>query len=151
MTPWTVATCLLWPWDFPGKNTGVGSHSLLQGIFPTQGSNPGLLHCRQIFYRLRHQGNPRTLGFLGLFYEKQLVLLIYIICIFYAFQLYFSYLLHRWLKALFISQIKASPFPVGVNKEVHSRILGPCSQPAKSKEKRKGTGLEARLQAAEQA
>ena len=34
------------PWDSPGKNTGVVSHSLLQGIFPTQGLNPGLLHCR---------------------------------------------------------------------------------------------------------
>ena len=43
-TPWTVATRLLCPWDSPGKNTGVGSHSLLQGIFPTQGSNPSLLH-----------------------------------------------------------------------------------------------------------
>ena len=43
----------------PGKNTGVGSHSLLQGIFPTQRSNPGLLpllHCRQILYCLNHQG-----------------------------------------------------------------------------------------------
>ena len=39
---------LLCPWDFPGKNTGVGCHSLLQGIFPIQGSNTGLLHCRQI-------------------------------------------------------------------------------------------------------
>ena len=37
---------------------GVHSHSLLQGIFPTQGSNPGLLHCRQILYRLSHQGSP---------------------------------------------------------------------------------------------
>ena len=36
-----------WPWDSPGKNTGVGCHFLLQGIFLTQGSNPGLLHCRQ--------------------------------------------------------------------------------------------------------
>ena len=45
-------TRLLCPWDFPGKNTGVGSHSLLQGIFPTQGSNPGLLHCRQIFFTI---------------------------------------------------------------------------------------------------
>ena len=36
-------------WNFPGKNTGVGSHPLLQGIFPTQGSNLGLLHCMQIF------------------------------------------------------------------------------------------------------
>ena len=39
---------LLCPWDFPGNNTGVGCHFLLQGIFPTQGSNPGLLHCRQM-------------------------------------------------------------------------------------------------------
>ena len=48
---------LLWPWDFPGKNTGVGCHFLLQGIFPTQGSNPGLLNCRQMFYHLSHQGS----------------------------------------------------------------------------------------------
>ena len=39
----------------PGKNTGVGCHLLLQGIFPTQGSNPGLLHCRWILYHLNHQ------------------------------------------------------------------------------------------------
>ena len=43
-------TRLLCPWDFPGKNTGVGSCSLLQEIFPTQRSNPGPLHCRQILY-----------------------------------------------------------------------------------------------------
>ena len=42
MTPWTVAYQRLCPWNSPGKNTGVGSHSLLQGIFPTQGSNSGL-------------------------------------------------------------------------------------------------------------
>ena len=47
------------PWDFPGKNTGVGCHFLLQGIFPTQGSNLGLLHCRQTLYHLSHQGSPR--------------------------------------------------------------------------------------------
>ena len=41
----------------PGKNTGVGSHALLLGIFPTQGSNPGLLHCRQILYHMSHQGS----------------------------------------------------------------------------------------------
>ena len=41
-----------------GKNTGVGSHSLLQGIFLTQGLNPGLLHCRQTLYHLSHQGSP---------------------------------------------------------------------------------------------
>ena len=46
--------------DFPGKNSGVGCHALLQGIFPTQGLNPGLPHCRQILYHLSHQGNPLT-------------------------------------------------------------------------------------------
>ena len=49
----------LCPWDSPGKNTGVGSHSLLQGIFPTQGSNLGLLHCRLALYCLSHQGDPK--------------------------------------------------------------------------------------------
>ena len=46
------------PWNSPGQNTGVGSLSLLQGIFPTQGSNPGLPHCRQILYQLSHLGTP---------------------------------------------------------------------------------------------
>ena len=49
---------LLCPWDSPGKNTGVGSLSLLQGIFPTQELNQGLLHCRQILYQLSYQGRP---------------------------------------------------------------------------------------------
>ena len=49
------------PWNSPGQNTGVGSLSLLQGIFPTQESNPGLLHCRQILYQLSHKGSPRIL------------------------------------------------------------------------------------------
>ena len=49
------------PWNSPGQNSGVGSLSLLQGIFPTQGSNPGLPHCRQILYRLSHKGSPRVL------------------------------------------------------------------------------------------
>ena len=49
------------PWNSPGQNTGVGSPSLLQGIFPTQGSNPGLLHCRRILYQLSHKENPRIL------------------------------------------------------------------------------------------
>ena len=51
-------TRLLCPWDSPGKNTGVGCYSLLQGIFLTQGSNPGLPHCRQILYHLSHLGSP---------------------------------------------------------------------------------------------
>ena len=49
-------TRLLRPWDFPGKSTGMGCHFLLQGIFPTQGSNPSLPHCRQMLYSLSHQG-----------------------------------------------------------------------------------------------
>ena len=44
-------------WNSPGQNTGVGSLSLLQGIVPTQGSNPGLLHCRWILHQLSHQGH----------------------------------------------------------------------------------------------
>ena len=58
VTPWTVAcTRLLHPWDFLGKSTGVGCHLLLQGIFPTQRLNPGLLHCRQTPRHLSHQGS----------------------------------------------------------------------------------------------
>ena len=49
------------PWNSPGQNTGVGSLSFLQGIIPTQGSNPGLPHCRWILYQLSHQESPRIL------------------------------------------------------------------------------------------
>ena len=49
------------PWISPGQTIGVGSLSLLQEIFPTQGLNPGLLHCRQILYQLSHKGSPRIL------------------------------------------------------------------------------------------
>ena len=50
---------LLCPWDSPGTNTVVISHSLLQGIFPSQGLNLCLPHCRQILYHLSHQGSPK--------------------------------------------------------------------------------------------
>ena len=50
-------TRFLRPWHFPGKNTGVGCHFLLQEIFPTQGLNLGLLYSRQTFYHLSHQGS----------------------------------------------------------------------------------------------
>ena len=49
------------PWNSLGQSTGVGSLSLLQGIFPTQGSNQGLLHCRWILYQVSHKGSPRIL------------------------------------------------------------------------------------------
>ena len=59
MTPRTPPkpTRLLWPWNFPGKNTGVDCHSLLQRNFPTQGSNPGLLHHRQDSLLFELQGS----------------------------------------------------------------------------------------------
>ena len=50
-------TRLLCPWDFPGNSPGVDCHFLLQGIFPTKGSNLGLPHCRQMLYCLSHQGS----------------------------------------------------------------------------------------------
>ena len=62
----SVVSHSLWPhglcssWNSPGWNTGVGSLSLLQWIFPTQESNRGLLHCRQILYQLSHKGSPNT-------------------------------------------------------------------------------------------
>ena len=58
------------PWNFPGQNTGVGSLSLLQGIFPTQGLNPGLPHCRWILYQLSHKGSPRTLEWVAYPFSK---------------------------------------------------------------------------------
>ena len=48
-------------WNSPGQNTGVGSFSLLQGLFSTQGLNPDLTHCRWILYQLSHKGSPRIL------------------------------------------------------------------------------------------
>ena len=63
----SVMTNSLWPCGLyspqnsPGQNTGVGNRSLLQQIFPTQGLNLGLLHCRQILYQLSHKGSPKTL------------------------------------------------------------------------------------------
>ena len=66
--------------DSPGKNTRVGYHALLQGIFPAQGSNPGLPHCRQILYCLGHQGSPgirdiwRYLGYFGEIFRDLLIL-----------------------------------------------------------------------------
>ena len=56
VTPWLYS-----PRNSPGQNTGVGSLTLLQGIFPTQGLNPGLPHCRQILYQLSHKGSPKIL------------------------------------------------------------------------------------------
>ena len=56
------STRLLHPWDSPGKHTGVGCHFPLQGIFPTQGSSPGLLHCRLTLNCLSHQAIKSSVG-----------------------------------------------------------------------------------------
>ena len=56
--------------DSRGKNTGVCCHALLQGIFPTQGSSPGLLHYRQILYHLSHQGSPRILEWVACTFSR---------------------------------------------------------------------------------
>ena len=57
---WTVAYQAPCPWDSPGNSPGVDCHFFLQGIFPTQGSNPGLPHCTQTLYRLSHQGSQKV-------------------------------------------------------------------------------------------
>ena len=61
VTPWTVAYRLLCSWNFPGNSPGVDCHFLLQGIFPTQGSNPGLPHCRQMLYCLSQKDSLKPL------------------------------------------------------------------------------------------
>ena len=59
-------------WNSLGQNTGVGSLSLLQGIFPTQELNPGLPHCRQILYQLSHKGSPRILEWVDHSFSRDL-------------------------------------------------------------------------------
>ena len=58
-------------WNSPGKNTGVGRLFLLQGIFPTQGSNPGLLQCRWSLYQLSHEESPRILEWIVCFFSSR--------------------------------------------------------------------------------
>ena len=58
----TLCHPMVYPWNFPGKNAGVGCHSILQELFPTQGLNPGLLRCRQILHHLNHQGSSFSCG-----------------------------------------------------------------------------------------
>ena len=80
------------PWNSPGQNPGVGSLSLLQGIFPTQGSNPGLPHGRWILYPLSHQGSPNIfihlfkIFFLGVYSQIVLLNKIFIFSLFFLWQ-----------------------------------------------------------------
>ena len=58
-------------WNSPVQNNGVGSHSLLHGIFPTQGLNPGLPCCRQILHQLNHKGSPRILEWVAFPFSRE--------------------------------------------------------------------------------
>ena len=89
---------LLHPWDFPDKSTGVGCHFLLQRIFLTQGSKPGLPHCRQRLYRLSHQGSP----------NRNMDIYIYI----YIFFFFFSIALGDWLKKTLLWFMSKNLLPV---------------------------------------
>ena len=68
MTPWTPFS----PWNSPYQNARVGILSLLHGIFPTLGSNPGLLHCRWILYQLSYKRSPKTAGVVSLSLFQQI-------------------------------------------------------------------------------
>ena len=68
-TLWTAK--FLCSWDSPGKNTAVGCHALLQGIFPTHGSNPGLPYCRRILYYLSHQGSSWILEWIAYPFSRE--------------------------------------------------------------------------------
>ena len=74
LTLWDPMDCGLCSWNCPGQNTGVGSHFLLQGIFLTQGSNPGLPHCRQILYQLSLKGSPRILEWVAYSFSSRIFL-----------------------------------------------------------------------------
>ena len=84
--------------DSPDKNTAVGCCALLQGVFPTQGSNPGLLHCGQILNHLSHQGSPGTVVLSGFYCNtleqgKDLALFSHLTC----FHLLVDFQLSVWL------------------------------------------------------
>ena len=79
--------------DSRGKNTGVGCHTLLQGIFPPQGSNPGLLHCSRILYHLSHQGSP-YFHYIDNIIKKKIVYIMYYV---HEFQLHGN---RKWLEIL---------------------------------------------------
>ena len=67
---WLFPTPLYSPWNSPGQSTGVGSCSLLQGIFPIQGLNSGLSHCGHILYQLSHKGSPRILEWVAYLFSN---------------------------------------------------------------------------------
>ena len=92
--------------EFSRQESGVGCHSLLQGIFLTQGLNPGLLHCRQILYHLSHQGRPRTL----------------LLCSFKKFNVF----RHEFSQKLNQSSLFQVKLPQGVKKKRDRRLGKSC-------------------------
>ena len=87
--------------DSPGKNTGVGYHALLQGMFPTSGSNPGLLHCRWVLYQLSHQGSPCNRLKSGKYFSETYLILLLLYLIFYIYFFYFFFF-YIWLTVCFL-------------------------------------------------
>ena len=83
-------TRLLCPWDFPGNSPGLDCHFPLQGIFPTQGLNPGLPHCRQTLYHLSHQGSPPIHVYEGL--KMPTVIMLLSVSLFIFVNMCFMYL-----------------------------------------------------------
>jgi len=82
--------------EVPGKNTGTGCLSLLQGIFPTQGSDTDLLHCKKIPYHLSHQGSPMPYSRFSL-----------VVC--------FMLSINSVYTSILISQFRQPPFPLGIH------------------------------------
>ena len=92
------------PWNSPGQNTGVGSLSLFQGIFPTQGLNPGLPNCRRILNHLSHQRNPWVCVCVYKIWDDHVILILYYVNIMYHID-WFAYTeesLHPRDKAHFV-------------------------------------------------
>ena len=112
VSPWTVGARLLCPWNSPGKNTGVGCHSLLQGIFPALGSNLGLLHCRQILYCLSHQGRPKQFIELPklILYLSIVLIVFYVLQINLFFQQTFCSFLNNFKYLLILCQLTSETF-----------------------------------------
>ena len=99
---------LLHPWDFPDKSTGVGCHFLLQGIFPAQGVNPGLLHCRPTLHRLSQKMLDMLSGFLNL-----LSLVLHwasLICVFRIFVKFGEKISHYFFKYFLCTHFSLSFF-----------------------------------------
>ena len=84
------------PWGSPSKNTRVGSHSLFQGIFLTQGQNPYLLHCGQILYHLSYQGSPDVYRHICVYISVCVYMYTYI-CMYMYMYIYISVYIYRYI------------------------------------------------------